>query len=193
MGISLQKGQRVNLEKVAPGLEAVIVGLGWDVNATDSGTEFDLDASVFLLGANEKIVSENHFIFYNNKKSPDSDGSVEYMGDNRTGAGEGDDEVILVNLTKIPGDVQKLVFTVTIHEADQRKQNFGQVSNAFVRLVDVKTKKEVLRYDLAEDYSIETALIMAEIYRKDGTWRMSAVGSGYQGGLQALLDRYHTA
>ena len=193
MGISLQKGQRVNLEKVSPGLEAVIIGLGWDVNVTDSGGEFDLDASVFLLGANEKIVSENHFIFYNNKKSPDPDGSVEYMGDNRTGAGEGDDEVILVNLTKVPGDVQKLVFTVTIHEAEQRKQNFGQVSNAFVRLVDVKTKKEVLRYDLGEDYSIETALIMSEIYRKDGQWRMSAVGSGYQGGLQALLDRYHTA
>ena len=193
MGISLKKGQRVNLEKVAPGLEAVLVGLGWDVNLTDSGGEFDLDASIFLLGTNEKIVSEEHFIFYNNKKSPDPDGSVEYMGDNRTGAGEGDDEVILVNLTKIPNDVQKLVFTVTIHEAEQRKQNFGQVSNAFVRLVDVKTKKEVLRYDLAEDYSIETALIMAEIYRKDGTWRMSAVGSGYQGGLQALLDRYHTS
>jgi len=193
MGISLKKGQRVNLEKVAPGLEAVLVGLGWDVNLTDSGGEFDLDASIFLLGTNEKIVSEQHFIFYNNKKSPDPDGSVEYMGDNRTGAGEGDDEVILVNLTKIPNDVQKLVFTVTIHEAEQRKQNFGQVSNAFVRLVDVKTKQEVLRYDLAEDYSIETALIMAEIYRKDGTWRMSAVGSGYQGGLQALLDRYHTS
>ena len=193
MGISLKKGQRVNLEKVAPGLEAVLVGLGWDVNLTDSGGEFDLDASIFLLGTNEKIVSEEHFIFYNNKKSPDPDGSVEYMGDNRTGAGEGDDEVILVNLTKVPSNVQKLVFTVTIHEADQRKQNFGQVSNAFVRLVDVKTKKEVLRYDLAEDYSIETALIMAEIYRKDGTWRMSAVGSGYQGGLQALLDRYHTS
>ena len=193
MGISLKKGQRVNLEKVAPGLEAVLVGLGWDVNLTDSGGEFDLDASIFLLGTNEKIVSEEHFVFYNNKKSPDPDGSVEYMGDNRTGAGEGDDEVILVNLTKVPSNVQKLVFTVTIHEAEQRKQNFGQVSNAFVRLVDVKTKKEVLRYDLAEDYSIETALIMAEIYRKDGTWRMSAVGSGYQGGLQALLDRYHTS
>lgn len=193
MGISLKKGQRVNLEKVAPGLEAVLVGLGWDVNVTDSGGEFDLDASIFLLGTNEKIVSEEHFIFYNNKKSPDPDASVEYMGDNRTGAGEGDDEVILVNLTKIPNNVQKLVFTVTIHEAEQRKQNFGQVNNAFVRLVDVKSKKEVLRYDLAEDYSIETALIMAEIYRKDGTWRMSAVGAGYQGGLQALLDRYHTS
>ena len=189
MGISLKKGQRVSLEKVAPGLEAVLVGLGWDVNVTDSGVDFDLDTSIFMLGSNEKIVTEKHFIFYNNPKS--ADGSVEYMGDNRTGAGEGDDEMIAVNLTKIPDEVQKLVFTVTIHEADQRGHNFGQVQNAFVRLIDVKTKKEVLRYDLAEDYSIETALIMAEIYRKDGTWRMSAVGSGYQGGLEALLNRYH--
>ena len=192
MAISLTKGQRVSLEKVAPGLEAVLVGLGWDVNVTDSGHDFDLDASVFMLGSNGKIVSEKHFVFYNNPKSPDKSGSVEYMGDNRTGAGEGDDEVILVNLTKVPNDVQKLVFTVTIYEADQRNQNFGQVDNAFVRLVDVKTKQEILRYDLAEDYSIETALIMAELYRKDGTWRMSAVGSGYQGGLQALLNRYHS-
>ncbi len=190
MPISLTKGQRVSLEKVAPGLEAVLVGLGWDVNATDSGQDFDLDASVFMLGNNEKIVSEKHFIFYNNPKSPDQAKSVEYMGDNRTGAGEGDDEVILINLTKVPNDVQKLVFTVTIYEPEQRKQNFGQVDNAFVRLVDVKTKKEVLRYDLVEDYSLETALIMAELYRKDGTWRMNAVGSGYQGGLQALLNRY---
>ncbi len=190
MAISLSKGQRVSLEKIAPGLEAVLVGLGWDVKATDSGVDFDLDTSVFMLGSNEKILTEQHFIFYNNTKSPDEPPSVEYMGDNRTGAGEGDDEVILVNLTKIPDEVEKLVFTVTIHEADQRNQNFGQVENAFVRLVDVKTKQEVLRYDLAEDYSIETALIMAEIYRKDGTWRMSAVGSGYEGGLEALLYRY---
>jgi tellurium resistance protein TerD len=192
MSISLKKGERISLEKVSPGLEAVLVGLGWDVNLTDSGGDFDLDASIFMLGSNEKIVSEKHFIFYNNPKSPDSNSSVEYMGDNRTGAGEGEDEVILVNLTKVPNDVQKLVFTVTIYEADQRKQNFGQVSNAFVRLVDVKTKNEILRYDLAEDYSIETALIMAELYRKDGTWRMSAVGSGYQGGLEALLNRYQS-
>ena len=192
MAISLQKGQRVSLEKVAPGLEAVLVGLGWDTNKTDSGFDFDLDASVFLLGSNEKIISEQHFVFYNNPKSPDESASVEYMGDNRTGAGEGDDEVILVNLTKIPSNVQKLVFTITIYEADRRQQNFGQVQNAFVRLVDVKTKKEVLRYELTEDYSIETALIMAEIYRRDGTWRMSAVGAGYQGGLQALLNRYHS-
>ncbi len=192
MPISLTKGQRISLEKVAPGLEAVLVGLGWDINKTDSGTDFDLDASVFMLGSDDKIITEKHLIFYNNPKSPDESASVEYMGDNRTGAGEGDDEVVLVNLTKVPADVQKLVFIVTIYEADQRMQNFGQVDNAFVRLVDVKTKNEILRYDLAEDYSIETALIMAELYRKDGTWRMSAVGSGYQGGLQALLNRYHS-
>ncbi|HAC64762.1 MAG TPA: chemical-damaging agent resistance protein C, partial [Cyanothece sp. UBA12306] len=144
----------------------------------------------FMLGSNEKLPSEQHFIFYNNLKSPDPHHCVEHMGDNLTGAGEGDDEVILVNLTKIPGDVQKLVFVVTIHQADQRGQNFGQIENAFVRLVDVKTKEEVLRYDLTEDCSIETAMIMAEIYSKNGQWRMNAVGSGYQGGLQAILNRY---
>ena len=190
MGISLSKGERVSLEKVAPGLEAVLVGLGWDVKKVDTGIDYDLDVSVFMLGSNEKLPSEQHFIFYNNLKSPDPHHCVEHMGDNLTGAGEGDDEVILVNLTKIPGDVQKLVFVVTIHQADQRGQNFGQIENAFVRLVDVKTKEEVLRYDLTEDCSIETAMIMAEIYSKNGQWRMNAVGSGYQGGLQAILNRY---
>lgn len=191
MGISLKKGERVSLEKVSPGLEAVFVGLGWDINQTDSGADFDLDASVFMLGTDEKLISDNHLIFYNNLKSPDADNSVEHMGDNLTGAGEGDDEVVIVNLKKIPNDVNKLVFVVTIYEPDQRKQNFGQVENAFVRLVDVKTKEEILRYDLTEDYSVETALIMAELYKKDGQWRMSAVGSGYEGGLQAILNRYY--
>ncbi|NJN60732.1 MAG: TerD family protein [Coleofasciculaceae cyanobacterium RL_1_1] len=190
MGISLSKGQRVSLEKIAPGLEAAMVGLGWDVKKVDTGVDFDLDASVFMLGDNEKILSDSHFIFYNNTKSPDSKHSVEYLGDNLTGAGDGDDEVVLVNLKNIPADVQKLVFVVTIHDADQRSQNFGQVHNAFIRLVDVKNKKEVLRYDLTEDYSIETALIVAELYLKGGEWRMNAVGAGYQGGLQALLNRY---
>jgi tellurium resistance protein TerD len=190
MGISLSKGQRVSLEKVSPGLEAAMFGLGWDIKKVDTGVDFDLDTSIFMLGANEKILSDSHFIFYNNPKSPDPNHSVEHLGDNRTGAGDGDDEVILVNLKKIPTDVQKIVFVVTIHEADQRSQNFGQVQNAFIRLVDVKNKTEVLRYDLTEDYSIETALIVAELYLKDGEWRMNAVGSGYQGGLQALLDRY---
>lgn len=190
MGISLQKGQRVSLEKVSPGLEAVFVGLGWDVNQTDTGSDFDLDTSVFLLGEDEKLISDNHLVFYNNLKSPDPDHSVEHMGDNLTGAGEGDDEVVIINLKKVPEDVQKMTFVVTIYDGEKRGQNFGQVSNAFVRLVDVKTKEEVLRYDLTEDYSIETAMIMGELYKKDGQWRMSAMGEGYEGGLQAILNRY---
>ncbi|MGK7940780.1 MAG: TerD family protein [Crocosphaera sp.] len=190
MAISLSKGQRVSLEKASPGLKAAFVGLGWDVKKVETGNDFDLDASVFLLGEDEKLISDTHFVFYNNLKSPDEHHSVEHMGDNLTGAGDGDDEVILVNFTKIPNNVKKLVFVVTIHEADKREQNFGQVENAFVRLVNVETKEEVLRYDLTEDYSIETALIISEIYNKDGQWRMAAVGGGYQGGLQAILNRY---
>ncbi|MDJ0661976.1 MAG: TerD family protein [Crocosphaera sp.] len=191
MGISLSKGQRISLEKASPGLKAAFVGLGWDVKKVDTGNDYDLDVSVFLLGENEKLMSDNHLVFYNNLKSPDPHHSVEHMGDNLTGEGEGDDEVVLVNFTKVPDDIKKLVFVVTIHEADKRQQNFGQIENAFVRLVDVQTKNEVLRYDLTEEYSIETALIIAEIYKKDGEWRMSAVGSGYQGGLQAILNRYY--
>jgi tellurium resistance protein TerD len=190
MAISLQKGQRVSLDKVAPGLLAGFIGLGWDTNKTDTGYDFDLDASIFLLGANEKLISDEHFILYNNLTSPDPDQSVKHMGDNLTGEGEGDDEVILVDLRKVPTNIQRIVVTVTIHEADKRGQNFGQVRNAYVRLVDVQTKEEILRYDLEENFSIETALIMAELYRKDGEWRMNAVGAGYQGGLQALLNRY---
>ncbi|WP_330202493.1 TerD family protein [Cyanobacterium sp. Dongsha4] len=190
MAISLQKGQRVSLDKVAPGLNAAFIGLGWDVNTTDTGGDFDLDASVFLLNSNEKLISDQHFIFYNNLTSPDPEKSIKHMGDNLTGEGDGDDEVIIVDLRKVPTDVNRIAITVTIYDADKRKQNFGQVRNAFVRLVNVETKEEVLRYDLEEDFSTETALIMAEIYRKDGEWRMNAVGAGYQGGLQALLNRY---
>ena len=190
MAVSLTKGQRVSLEKISPGLSEVFIGLGWDVKATDTGSDFDLDSSLFLLGANEKLISDNHFIFYNNLTSPDPDKSVQHMGDNLTGIGEGDDEVIKINLKKVPNDVQKILVTVTIHEAQQRRQNFGQVQNSFVRIVNAETQQEAVRYDLVEDYSIETALIMAELYRKDGEWRLNAVGSGYQGGLQALLDRY---
>ncbi|MBP0016305.1 MAG: TerD family protein [Cyanobacteria bacterium SBLK] len=190
MGISLQKGQRVSLDKVAPNLKAIFVGLGWDVKNTDTGHDFDLDSSVFMLGANEKLPSDNHFIFYNNLTSPDTAQCVKHMGDNLTGEGEGDDEAVIVDLRKVPPEIQRLVFTVTIYDADKRGQNFGQVENAFVRLVNVETKQEVMRYDLAEDYSIETAMIMAELYIKEGTWRLNAVGQGYQGGLQALLDRY---
>ncbi|MEM9275407.1 MAG: TerD family protein [Cyanobacteria bacterium P01_F01_bin.143] len=192
MPLSLAKGQRVSLEKVAPGLAEIFVGLGWDTKVTDGGDDFDLDASVFLLGNNEKLISDQHFIFYNNLTSPDANKSVEHMGDNLTGEGEGDDEVIKIHLPKVPSDVQKIVVTVTIHEAEKRSQNFGQVSNAFMRVVNVANDQEVVRYDLTEDYSIETALIMTEIYRKDGEWRVNAVGAGYQGGLQALLDRYQS-
>ena len=190
MAVNLSKGQRISLEKVAPGLSEVFVGLGWDTNITDTGGDFDIDASVFLLNSSEKLVSDNHFIFYNNLTSPDANKSVEHLGDNRTGAGEGDDEVIKVNLKQVPAEVNKIVMTVTIHEAESRQQNFGQVQNAFVRVVNAENQQEVARYDLTEDFSVETALIMAELYRKDGEWRVNAVGAGYQGGLQALLDRY---
>lgn len=190
MAVSLTKGQRVSLDKVAPGLSEAFIGLGWDVKPTDTGHDFDLDASVFLLGANEQLISDDHFIFYNNLVSPDPDRSVEHTGDNLTGEGDGDDEVIKINLKKVPSNVNKIIVAITIHEAEERRQNFGQVDNAFVRIVNAQTNEETVRYDLTEDYSIETALVMAELYRKDGEWRLNAVGSGYQGGLKALLDRY---
>ena len=190
MAINLSKGERISLEKVAPGLVQIFIGLGWDINATDTGGDFDIDASIFLLDSNEKLISDKHFIFYNNPKSPDPEQSIQQRGDNRTGAGEGDDEIIDVNLTTIPPEVAKMAITVTIHEADKRQQNFGQVSNAFVRVVNCQDEQEIIRYDLTEDFSVETALIMAELYRKDGEWRMNAVGAGYEGGLQALVERY---
>ncbi len=190
MAINLSKGQRISLEKVAPGLVQIFIGLGWDINVTDTGSDFDIDASLFLLGSDEKLISDKHFIFYNNQISPDPEQSVKQLGDNRTGAGEGDDEIIDVNLKTVPSEVEKIVIAVTIHEADKRQQNFGQVSNAFVRVVNCENEEEIIRYDLTEDFSIETALIMAELYRKDGEWRMNAVGAGYEGGLQALVDRY---
>lgn len=168
MVVSLAKGQRVSLEKVAPGLTEIFVGLGWDTKVTDGGYDYDLDASVFLLGSNDKLISDKHFIFYNNLTSPDPNKSIEHTGDNLTGDGEGDDEVIKINLQKVPNDIHKIVVTVTIHEAEKRSQNFGQIDNAFVRIVNAKTSQEAARYDLTEDCSIETALIMAEIYRKNG-------------------------
>ncbi|MFM2314099.1 MAG: hypothetical protein RLZZ04_3375 [Cyanobacteriota bacterium] len=190
MTINLSKGERISLEKVAPGLVEIFIGLGWDINATDTGGDFDIDASIFLLDSNDKLISDQHFIFYNNPKSPDPGQSIQQRGDNRTGAGEGDDEVVDVNLKTIPPEVVKMALTVTIHEADKRHQNFGQVSNAFVRIVNCQNEQEIIRYDLTEDFSVETALIMAELYRKDGEWRMNAVGAGYEGGLQALVERY---
>jgi tellurium resistance protein TerD len=187
MAISLNKGGKLSLSKEAPDLKKVLVGLGWDARATD-GADFDLDASAFLLDANGKVRSDADFIFYNQLKSPC--GSVQHTGDNRTGAGEGDDEAVMVDLTRVPADVQKITFTVTIHEADQRRQNFGQVGNAFIRLVNAETNIEVARYDLGEDASTETAMIFGELYRHGGEWRFGAVGQGYAGGLAAMCHQY---
>ncbi|AOJ64804.1 chemical-damaging agent resistance protein C [Burkholderia ubonensis] len=187
MALTLQKGGNLSLSKEAPGLTKILVGLGWDPRATD-GTEFDLDASAFLLGANGKVRGDADFIFYNQLKSPD--GSVEHTGDNRTGAGDGDDEVIKVDLSRVPADVDKVAFTVTIHDADARKQNFGQVGNSFIRIVNETNGAEVVRYDLAEDASVETAMIFAELYRHNNEWKFRAVGQGYAGGLRALANGY---
>ncbi|MBC7475467.1 MAG: TerD family protein [Candidatus Sericytochromatia bacterium] len=188
MAISLSKGQKISLEKEAPGLKNVIVGLGWDVKQSDTGLDFDLDASCFMLGENNKIVSDQHFIFYNNLKSPD--GAVEHTGDNLTGGGDGDDEQIKVNLDKVSADVKKIVFVVTIHEAEKRKQNFGQVANSFVRLVNADSNQEIAKFDLGEDYSTETAMLMAELYKHNNEWKLTALGSGYAGGLQAVLSQH---
>jgi tellurium resistance protein TerD len=187
MTISLNKGGKLSLSKEAPDLKKVLVGLGWDARATD-GADFDLDASAFLLKEDGKVRSEADFIFYNQLKS--ACGSVQHTGDNRTGAGEGDDEAVMVDLTKVPADVHKITFTVTIHEAEQRKQNFGQVSNAFIRLVNAENNTEVARYDLAEDASTETAMIFGELYRHNTEWKFGAVGQGYAGGLAAMCRQY---
>lgn len=187
MGISLSKGGNISLSKTDPTLKSVIVGLGWDTRATD-GADFDLDASAFMVKEDGKVRSDSDFIFYNQIRS--TCGSVEHAGDNRTGAGEGDDETIIVLLDKVPPDVQRIVFTVTIHEADARKQNFGQVARAFVRIVNKDSNNEVARYDLSEDASVETAMIFGEIYRHGGEWKFRAVGQGYAGGLAALARQY---
>jgi len=184
MAISLKKGQKVDLTKTNPGLKEVMVGLGWDVNRYDGGKDFDLDASVFLLGANGKVPSNDEFVFYGNLKH--KSGAVEHLGDNLTGKGEGDDEQIKINLATVPADIQKIDFTVTIYEAEQRKQNFGQVENAFIRVVNAATGEELIRYDLAEDFSIETAVVVGELYRHNGEWKFNAIGSGFEGGLAAL-------
>lgn len=187
MAISLNKGGRLSLDKEAPGLKKVLIGLGWDARATD-GVDFDLDASAFMLNASGKVRSDADFIFYNQLKS--GCGSVQHTGDNQTGAGEGDDETIMIDLGRVPADVQKIAFTVTIHEAETRKQNFGQVNNAYIRLVNAETNVEVARYDLAEDASTETAMIFGELYRHSGEWRFTAVGQGYAGGLAAMCRQY---
>ena len=188
MPINLSKGQKVDLTKGNPGLKSIMVGLGWDVNAFDSGADFDLDAAAFMVGDNGRCPTEKEFIFYGNLEH--SSGSVKHMGANLTGAGEGADEQILVDLTKVPANVTKIAFTCTIYEADTRRQNFGQVSNAYIRIVDDSTGTELIRYDLGEDFSIETAVVVGELYRHNGEWKFNAIGSGFQGGLAALCGHY---
>jgi len=183
MAISLSKGGNISLTKTDPQLKNIHVGLSWDARATD-GSPFDLDASVFMVKEDNKVRSDSDFIFYNQLKSPC--GAVEHLGDNRTGAGDGDDEVLHVKLDKVPLDVSKIVIAVTIHEAEARHQNFGQVRNAAIRLLNLDTNNEVTRFDLSEDASIETAMIFGEIYRYNNEWKFKAVGQGYAGGLSAL-------
>lgn len=188
MPINLSKGQKVDLTKGNAGLDQILAGLGWDTNKYDGGHEFDLDVSVFMTGEQGKVESDANFIFYNNPQ--DAAGSVIYSGDNRTGEGEGDDETVNITLSKIPANVAKIAFTVTIHEAEARSQNFGQVSNAYIRILDAAKNEELLRYDLGEDYSIETAIVVAELYRNGGEWKFAAIGSGFQGGLEALCRNF---
>ena len=183
MPINLSKGQKVDLTKGNPGLKSIMVGLGWDVNAFDSGADFDLDAAAFMVGDNGRCPTEKEFVFYGNLEH--ASGAVKHMGDNLTGEGEGDDEQILIDLTKIPANISKVAFTCTIYEADTRQQNFGQVSNAFIRIVDESNNTELIRYDLGEDFSIETAVVVGELYRHNGEWKFNAIGSGFQGGLAA--------
>ena len=187
MAVSLAKGQKVSLTKDRPGLKHIMVGLGCDVNAFD-GADFDLDASAFMLGANGKCPTEKEFIFHNNPKH--TTGSVMSMGDNRTGAGEGDDEQIMVDLSKLPENIERIAFTCTIYEADVRRQNFGQVSNSFIRIVDQDSGEEIVRYDLGEDFSIETAIVVGELYKHNGEWKFNAIGNGFQGGLAALCAHF---
>ncbi|WP_328673490.1 TerD family protein [Streptomyces sp. NBC_00322] len=187
MGVSLSKGGNVSLTKEAPGLTAVVVGLGWDVRST-TGTDFDLDASALLVDANGKVVSDQHFVFFNNLKSPD--GSVEHTGDNLTGEGEGDDEQIKVNLAGVPTGVDKIVFPVSIHEGESRQQSFGQVRNAFIRVVNQAGGTELARYDLSEDASTETAMVFGELYRNAAEWKFRAVGQGYASGLRGIAQDF---
>lgn len=188
MAVCLTKGQKIDLTKGNPGLNKLMVGLGWDTNKYDGGAAFDLDAEVFLLGNSGRITSDADFVFYGNLKHPS--GGAEHMGDNLTGEGEGDDEQIKVDLAALPANIERVTFTVTIYDAEIRHQNFGQVSNAFIRIVDESTNTELLRYDLGEDFSIETAIVVGEIYRHNGEWKFNAIGSGFQGGLEALCRNF---
>ncbi|MBE6035766.1 TerD family protein [Aminipila sp.] len=188
MPISLEKGQKVDLTKGNPGLVKIMVGLGWDTNKYDGGSDFDLDAAAFLLSAQGKVSADADFVFYSNLKH--GSGAVEHLGDNLTGEGDGDDEQIMVDLSKIPANIEKIAFTVTIYDAESRRQNFGQVSNAFIRIVNESNNEELIRYDLGEDFSIETAVAVGELYKYNGEWKFNAIGSGFQGGLAALCRNY---
>ena len=187
MGVSLSKGGNVSLTKEAPGLTAVTVGLGWDVRTT-TGTDFDLDASALLVDESGKVVSDKHFVFFNNLKSPD--GSVEHTGDNITGEGEGDDEQVKVSLATVPAEVAKIVFPVSIYDGEGRSQSFGQVRNAFIRVVNQADNNELARYDLTEDASTETAMVFGELYRNGADWKFRAVGQGYASGLSGIARDY---
>lgn len=187
MSVSLSKGGNVSLSKTAPGMKNILVGLGWDVRSTD-GQDYDLDASAFLLAANGQVRNERDFIFYNNLQSVD--GSVVHTGDNRTGEGDGDDETLILKLDAVSADVAKIIFVVTIHEAQQRRQNFGQVSGAFIRIVNNDNQVEIVRYDLTEDASTETAMLFGELYRYNGEWKFRALGQGYSGGLASVCAQY---
>lgn len=186
--ISLFKGQKVDLTKSNPGLSKIVVGLGWDVNKYDGGSAFDLDTAAFMLASNGKVQSDSDFVFYNNLRH--SSGSVQHMGDNLTGIGEGDDEQIKVELSKVPAGIDKIAFTATIHEAEERRQNFGQVSNAYIRIMDEAKNVELIRYDLGEDFSVETAVVVGELYRHGSEWKFNAIGSGFKGGLRALCQNF---
>ena len=188
MGISLEKGGRIDLGKEVSGLNNIGIGLGWEENVSDTGDDFDLDASLFMLGANNQIPSQYHFIYYNNLTSPC--GALEHTGDNLTGDGDGDDELINVSLNEIPENIKELVVVVTIHDAIARNQNFGQVSDSFIRIFDSNTEKEIAKYELDEDFSTETAIEFGRLYKKDGSWRFKAVGTGYSAGLQGFVDKY---
>ncbi|MEU3218038.1 TerD family protein [Streptomyces sp. NPDC006971] len=187
MGVSLSKGGNVSLTKAAPNLTAVIVGLGWDARTTTGG-DFDLDASALLTNAQGKVGNDSNFVFFNNLKSPD--GSVEHTGDNLTGEGEGDDEVIKVNLSAVPADVDKIVFPVSIYEAETRQQSFGQVRNAYIRVVNQADNSELARYDLSEDASTETAMVFGELYRHGAEWKFRAIGQGYASGLRGIAQDF---
>ncbi|MGH4139227.1 TerD family protein [Clostridium sp.] len=188
MAVSLKKGQKVDLTKSNPGLKKVLIGLGWDTNKYDGGSDFDLDSAAFLLGENGKVTGDGDFIFYNNLNHASN--SVTHLGDNLTGNGDGDDEQLKVDLSAVPQNITKIDFTVTINDAETRRQNFGQVSNAFIRICNEETGAELIRYDLGEDYSIETAVIVAELYRNGSEWKFNAIGSGFEGGLGALCSNF---